>query len=81
MMAHLHHPLITELPEYRDDIHRLKTEDHHFRHLFDQYHEIDKEVARIGQEVEAASDARLEALKIKRLHLKDDLHAILRKAR
>jgi len=41
-MTDLHHPLINELPEYRDDIHRLKTEDHHFRHLFDQYHEIDR---------------------------------------
>ncbi len=81
MMTDLHHPLISELPEYRDDIHRLKTEDHHFRHLFDQYHEIDREVARIEQEVEAACDARLEALKIRRLHLKDDLHAILKKAR
>jgi len=38
-------------------------------------------VARIEQEVEAASDARLEALKIRRLHLKDDLHALLKKAR
>lgn len=80
-MTDLHHPLINELPEHRDNIHRLKTEDHHFRHLFDQYHEIDREVARIGQEVEAASDARLEALKIRRLHLKDDLHALLKRAR
>ncbi len=81
MITDLHHPLISELPEYREDIHRLKTEDHHFRKLFDQYHEIDKEVARIEQEVEAASDQRLEGLKVKRLHLKDDLHAILKKAR
>ena len=81
MMTDLHHPLIVELPEYRDDIHRLKTADHHFRRLFDQYHEVDREVARIEQEVEAVSDARLEELKIKRLHLKDDLHGILKKNR
>jgi len=81
MMTDLHHPLIAELPEYRDEIHRLKTADHHFRNLFDQYHEIDKEVARIEQEVEAASDARLEELKIRRLRLKDDLHVILKQKR
>lgn len=81
MMTDLHHPLITELPEYRDDIHRLKTEDARFRHLFDQYHQVDREVARIEQEVEAASDARLEELKVRRLHLKDDLHAILKRSR
>jgi uncharacterized protein YdcH (DUF465 family) len=81
MMTDLHHPLITELPEYREDIHRLKTEDHHFRRLFDRYHEVDKEVVRIEQEVEAASDVRLEDLKIRRLHLKDDLHVILKQKR
>lgn len=80
MSNELHHPLITELPEHRDTIHRLKTEDHHFRNLFDAYHEVDKEVVRIEQEIEAASDARTEELKIRRLRLKDELYAILKKA-
>ena len=80
MMNDLHHPLVAELPEYRDAIHRLKTENHHFRHLFDSYHEVDKEIVRIEQEIDPASDARMEEVKLKRLRLKDELYAILKKA-
>ncbi len=80
MTTELHHPLINELPEYRDLIHKLKTDDHHFRRLFDEYHEVDRAIVRIEEEIDPASDARTEELKLKRLHLKDDLHQILRKA-
>jgi len=75
----LHHPLITELPEHRDTIHTLKTADAHFRRLFDEYHDVDKEVVRIEEQIEPASDAYTESLKLRRLHLKDDLLRIIRR--
>ena len=77
MLSDLHHPLIAELPEHREAIHRLKVENHHFRHLFDTYHEVDKEIVRIEGEIEPASDQRTEELKRRRLQLKDELLAIL----
>lgn len=74
------HSLLNEFPEMADQIHALKMKDRHFSRLFDEYHEIDREVRRIEEEVEAASDDRLEDLKMRRLHLKDDLFAMLQEA-
>jgi len=75
-----HHDLIHELPEYREKIHELKVSDHHFAKLFDEYHEVDHEVRRIEQEIETPSDEYTEELKKKRLHLKDELFAMLKQA-
>ena len=72
------HDLIHELPEYKDEIHRLKTEDNHFRRLFDEYHKVNKEVHRIEQGVEAHADEYVEDLKKQRLSLKDELFSILK---
>ncbi len=80
MTTELHHPLINELPEHRETIHRLKMSDAHFRRLFDEYHEVDRAIVRIEEEIDPASDARTEELKMKRLRLKDDLYSMVRKA-
>jgi len=77
MTTDLHHPLITEFPEYREAIHELKTSNAHFRRLFDEYHRVDREVVRIEEDIEPASDSVAEGLKKKRLQLKDDLHRML----
>lgn len=74
------HDLIHELPEHRDTIHRLKMEDAHFARLFDEYHEIDHEVHRIETGTENTSDDYLESRKLKRLHLKDQLFDMIKKA-
>ena len=74
------HSLHNEFPEMAEQIRTLKIKDRHFARLFDEYHEIDKEVRRIEEDVEAASDDRLEGLKMRRLHLKDDLFAMLKEA-
>lgn len=71
------HDLIHEFPEHREIIHTLKMNDRHFAKLFDEYHEVDHEVHRIEQGVENTSDAYLEECKKKRLHLKDQLYAII----
>ncbi len=74
-----HHTLINELPEYKDQIHNLKTTDAHFRKLFEEYHTIDKEVLRMEEGIETPSDAVMEEAKRKRLMLKDELFGMLQK--
>jgi hypothetical protein len=73
-----HHPLVKEFPEYKDKIHELKTSNSHFRKLFDEYDEIDKEVLRSEELIETHSDEFVEELKKKRLSLKDQLFDMLK---
>jgi len=73
------HDLMHELPEFKEVIHLLKTNSTHFAKLFDEYHEVDHEVHRIETGAENTSDDYLETLKKKRLNLKDQLFAMIRK--
>lgn len=75
-----HHDLRHEFPEFVDRIHDLKTSNDEFRALFDQYHELDREIRRMEEEIEPTSDDVLEEKKKLRLKLKDDLYAMLRAA-
>ncbi len=68
------HDLLHEFPQYREKIHELKTSNHHFRKLFDEYHEVTHEVHRIEQGAEATTDEVLNGLRLKRVHLKDELY-------
>ena len=72
-----HHDLHHEFPEYHDRIHELKLNNAHFSRLFDEYHDVDREVRRIEQEIEVTSDEYLEGLKKKRLSLKDQLFQMI----
>ncbi len=74
------HDLHHEFPEFTDEIHQLKMNDAHFSRLFKDYHELDREVHRIEQGVENTSDDYLETKKKERLHLKDELFIMLKKA-
>lgn len=71
------HDLIHELPEYKEKIHELKVSDNHFRKLFDEYHDANKEIHRIEQGVDNHADDYTEGLKKKRLNLKDELFEII----
>jgi len=73
------HDLISELPEYRNQIHDLKMKDTHFAKLFESYHEVDHEVHRIETGAENCADEYLEEKKKVRLQLKDELFALLKK--
>lgn len=72
------HDLVHELPEYREQIHALKTGNKHFARLFDQYHEVDHEVRRIEEGAENTADDYLEERKKVRLKLKDELFEMLK---
>lgn len=79
-MAAVHHDLVHELPEFRDQIHTLKLSNAHFARLFDEYHVLNREVLRLEGEGVPVDDAAFEQLKKQRLHLKDELYNILRSA-
>jgi len=79
-MTHVPHELHDEFPEVGEALHRLKVENAHFAKLADEYHEVNREIHRIEADVEAASDERAEALKKRRLALKDEIAGILRAA-
>ena len=72
------HDLVHELPEYRDTIHELKMTNHHFSRLFEEYHEIDREIHRIETGVTNTSDEYLHERKKIRLQLKDELFQMIR---
>jgi len=72
------HSLLKEFPEHKQAIHDLKIGNHHFARLFDEYHTVDKEIHRIEEGVEVTGDVYLEKLKKQRLHLKDELYAMIR---
>lgn len=80
MQGEHHHDLSHEFPEYKERIHELKMNDHHFSRLYQEYEALDKEVYRIEEGIETPSDQYTEELKLKRVKLKDELFAIIQKA-
>ena len=76
-MSHVPHELHEEFPDAAETLHHLKTTDAHFGRLADEYHTINREVHRIETDVTPASDEVLEDLKKKRLHLKDQIAAMI----
>lgn len=73
-----HHPLHEEFPDDHATIHRLKTENAHFRRLMDEYERIDKEVFRMEEGIETPEDSVVTEEKKKRLDLKDQIAAMIR---
>ena len=67
-------------PEYRDLITQLKNKDAHFTRLFYQHNALDQKIKNIESHIEVATEAEIEQLKKEKLHLKDELYAILVKA-
>ncbi len=72
------HDLIHELPEHKERIHELKTQNQHFSHLFDEYHKLEHSIRRIEEGVEVTSDDYLEQLKKQRLQAKDSLFNMIK---
>ena len=75
-----HHPLVTEFPEYHDQLHELKMNNNYFSELMEKYEEIDKQVYRMEDGTEPTSDEIVEALKKERLALKDQIFHMLHDA-
>lgn len=68
-----------EFPEYRFQIHMLKTSDPEFARLYGEYNDLDDEIRRTELEIEVHSGEFLENLKKRRVFLKDTLYDRLQK--
>lgn len=66
-------------PEHRELISTLKTTDAHFAKLFDKHNELDQQIKNMEAGIELATHTEIEILKKEKLHLKDELYAILKK--
>lgn len=67
-------------PEYRDLIARLRQEDAHFRNLFDKHNELDHRIKNIENNIELGTPQEVEQLKKEKLHLKDQMYIMLKRA-
>jgi uncharacterized protein YdcH (DUF465 family) len=67
--------------EYRDQITHLKADDTHFANIFAKHDELDTKIKRMESHVEPGTPLEIEQLKKEKLHLKDEVYAILIKAK
>lgn len=75
-----HHPLVHDFPELRQELQRLRQQDAQFARQADDYEALDKRICRIEDGVELLDDVTLQALKLSRVALKDDLARQLKRA-
>lgn len=76
-MSHVPHELAEEFPEFKQRIYELKTSDRHFLRLFNDYHEVNREVHRAEAAGLNISDKHYEEIKKQRIALKDEIFVIL----
>lgn len=67
-------------PEYRDLISSLKTSDRHFEKLFNEHNTLDQKIRNMEANLQPATGVEIENLKKSKLHLKDQIYAMLQKA-
>ena len=80
MSAHTLNKLADVFPDAAEALHQLKLTDTHFARMANQHHEVGRTIHRIEIEAEPASDERLDTLKRERLHLLDEIAAMLKNA-
>lgn len=76
-MSHVPHEIPEEFPEFKDKIHDMKMNNAHFARLFDEYHQINREVHRVEAAGVNVADEEFETLKLHRLRLKDEIYKML----
>ncbi|HBZ92366.1 MAG TPA: GTP-binding protein [Pseudomonas sp.] len=75
-----HHPLIHDFSEDREALQRLRQEDALFARQAEEYEALDKRICRIEDGIELLDDVSLQALKLNRVALKDELARQLKRA-
>jgi uncharacterized protein YdcH (DUF465 family) len=73
------HDLLHVTPEIQEKIDKLVNENEHFAALFEEYLKVKHEVALIKSDEVVTTDEHLKELKVKVLHLKDEIYSILRR--
>lgn len=76
-MSHTPNELADEFPDMVDRMSELKQTDAHFAKLFDDYHEINRQVHRAETLVEPTDDAHENEMRKQRLALKDEIWKML----
>ncbi|MCO4055637.1 MAG: YdcH family protein [Bosea sp.] len=76
-MSHTPHELADEFPEHVARIQALKQSDAHFARLAEAYHEINRAIHRAETNIEPVDGMIEESMRKRRLHLKDQIHAVL----
>lgn len=72
------HVLISEFPEYAEEIVRLKVDDPQFQKLYVNYEEINAIIQHYEEDgVNHTTDQHLTELRRKRLYLKDNIYHLL----
>jgi len=65
-------------PEYRELITKLKSEDAHFLKKFNKHNALDDEIKELEQHSASGFTNEVHKLKRKKLHLKEEIHTILK---
>ncbi len=76
-MTHVRHELVEKFPDRKDQIHQMKLDNPHFARLFDEYHELNREIHHAESLGQNISDTHAEDLKKQRLSLLDELTELL----
>ena len=76
-MSHVPHELAEEFPDSTDILHELKLANGRFNTLAERYHTVNREIHRLETGVEPGSEFREIELRKERLHLKDEISALI----
>jgi len=77
-LSHTPNELIDMFPEQSAKIHELKAESGEFARLFDEYHEVTREIHRGETNIEPMDDFRMEELRKRRLQMLDRVTALIK---
>ncbi|MPY25496.1 DUF465 domain-containing protein [Shewanella psychropiezotolerans] len=67
-------------PEYRELITQLKSDDAHFLKAFNKHNALDHQIKELEQHSASDSNSQIHELKKRKLHLKEEIFSILKKA-
>lgn len=67
-------------PEFRDLIQRLRDSNPHFSKIFEDHEQLDREISQLELDPVHQINDDIEALKRKKLRLKDEMYHLLRHA-
>lgn len=63
--------------EYRDEISALKAKNAHFEKIFEEHNELDQKISNAENGLNPLTDIEIDKLKKHKLHLKDEVYAMI----
>ena len=73
-----HHDIDHEFPEYHEKLEKLMAADSAFAERVQEHDKLDDEIRVLEERGQPIADEDIEAMKLKRAHLKDEIYARLR---